>query len=360
MWSRRLFLCAASSAGLLWAAPAGAADKPEGKKPDNRPAGRKLDPLLTDEAKKAIDSGLRYLKGGQHKDGSFGTGAYKGNVGVTSLCGLALLAGGHKPGAGLFGPTLDFALDFVLSKEHPRTRGFLHNPKASPHGAMYEHAFATLFLATAHDQVRAKERARKLQALLGRAVALTLASQNAEKGWRYQPTSRDSDLSVTAAQLCALRAARDAGYGVPKSALAGAAGYAKKCQDRRTGGFRYMRAGGTPNWGRTAAGVLALYSAGVTRGPEVQRGLAYLFKNRPDPRAKAVDVYYYHGHYYAALATWSAGGETRKKWYTQARDELLARQQRGGNWTSPICPHYATAMALMALQAPGGVLSPEF
>ena len=39
-----------------------------------------------------------------------------------------------------------------------------------------------------------------------------------------------------------------------------------------------------PGWARTAAALLALYSAGVTRGQEVERGLAYLLKNRPDPK----------------------------------------------------------------------------
>jgi hypothetical protein len=293
MWSRRLFLgqCAAS-AGLLWAGPAGAEDKAEAKKPE---------PFLNAAALKAVASGLKYLKAAQRKDGSFGTKLYKGNVGITSLCGLALLSAGHRPGAGGFGTTLDSALDFVLGKEDARKRGLLNNPDASPHGPMYNHGFAVQFLATAQDGVREKKRAKKLREVLGRAVALTLASQNAEKGWRYLPTSRDSDVSVTAGQLCALRAARDAGLGVPKSVLTGAAGYLKKCQDR-DGGFRYMRAGGKPTWARTGAGVLGLYSAGVTRGAEVQRGLAYLLKNRPDPKAKKVDFHYYYGHTYVARA----------------------------------------------------------
>jgi hypothetical protein len=225
---------------------------------------------------------------------------------------------------------------------------------------MYNHGFGVMFLATAHGHVADKKRAEKVRDLLGRAVELTLASQNAQKGWRYTPTSRDSDLTVTAGQVCALRAARDAGVGVPKAALDGAAGYIKRCQDK-DGGFYYMLAGaGKPTWVRTGAGLLALYSAGVTRGREVEQALKFLLANRPDPKAGRPDLHYYFGHHYAALATWAAGGEARKEWYTGARDELMARQTADGNWTDPICTHYATAMALIALQAPGGRLSPEF
>ena len=352
MWSRRHFLshCTATSAGLLWAAHVRANDKPEAKN---------AEPLLTPAAQKGIESGMKWLNEQQHKDGSFGTAAYRGSVGITSLCGLALLSGGHRPGIGVFGPALDSALDFVLSKEDPGRPGYLNNADASPHGPMYNHGFAVLFLATAHGNVRDAKRAEKLRAVLGRSVELTLASQNAEKGWRYLPVSRDSDLTVTAGQVCALRAARDAGIGVPRAALDGAAGYIKKCQDG-TGGFRYMPVAGASGWARTAAGLLALYSAGVTRGAEVERGLAFLLKSQQAPRAPLPDSYYYYGHYYAALATWAAGGDARKQWYPTARDELLSRQTPGGNWTDAISPHYATAMALIALQAPHGRLSPEF
>jgi hypothetical protein len=356
MWSRRHFLlrCTTSSAALALAAGARAEDNPEPTKPH---------PLLTPGARGAIDAGLKFLKDNQLADGSFGTNAYKGSVGVTSLGGVALLSGGNQPGAGAFGPAIDSALDFVLAHEDLRRPGFLNNPAASPHGPMYNHGFAVLFLATAHGHVPDRKRAEKVRDVLGRAVGLTLASQNAQKGWRYLPSSTDSDLTVTAGQVCALRAARDAGIGVPRAALDGAAGYVKRCQDR-DGGFHYMLGGaGKTSWVRTGAGLLALYSAGVTRGLEVERALKYLLENRPDPKAPRVgrpDLHYYFGHLYAALATWAAGGDVRKDWYTAARDDLVARQAADGKWADALCPHYATAMALIALQAPGGRLSPEF
>ena len=101
-------------------------------------------------------------------------------------------------------------------------------------------------------------------------------------------------------------------------------------------------------------------SAGFTRGPEIERGLAFLLKNRPNLKGARPDMHYFFGHYHAALATWAAGGEFRRKWYEPARDELIARQTAGGNWLDPISAHCGTAMALIALQVPNGQLSPEF
>ena len=42
------------------------------------------------------------------------------------------------------------------------------------------------------------------------------------------------------------------------------------------GGFRYMLAPGESAFPRSAAGVVALYSAGVYKGHEIDRGLTYL------------------------------------------------------------------------------------
>ena len=52
--------------------------------------------VVTPEADRAIRTGLAFLASRQHPDGSFGTGKqFSHNVAVTSLSGLAFLAGGH-------------------------------------------------------------------------------------------------------------------------------------------------------------------------------------------------------------------------------------------------------------------------
>src|SRR5207253_9246728 len=87
------------------------------------------------------------------------------------------------------------------------------------HGAMYGHGFGTLFLAEAHGMVHDKELRDRLRTTLKQAVQLIQGSQNSEGGWRYTPLSKDADVSVTICQIMALRAARNAGFYVPKATV---------------------------------------------------------------------------------------------------------------------------------------------
>src|SRR5206468_174908 len=105
---------------------------------------------------------------------------------------------------------------------------------------------------------------------LGRAVQLIIQAQNPAGGWRYQPNPQDADLSVTICQIMALRAARNAGFAVPAEVARKCIQYVENCQDLQgDGGFRYQQPGqkggmgGPTGFARTAAGVVALYSAGV-------------------------------------------------------------------------------------------------
>src|SRR5438874_10860640 len=70
---------------------------------DRVPDGNLARGMITPEAQRAIEDGLKYLASQQADNGSFGTGQFQGNVAITSLCGLAFLAGGHQPGRGKYG-----------------------------------------------------------------------------------------------------------------------------------------------------------------------------------------------------------------------------------------------------------------
>ncbi|MGH7223426.1 MAG: prenyltransferase/squalene oxidase repeat-containing protein, partial [Gemmataceae bacterium] len=164
---------------------------PRVKKREEKEAGK----LITPATRKAIEAGLKFLGEGQHENGSFGNGGYQGNVGITSLAGLAFLAAGHQPDDSPRGKIVGKAVDFVLSQENPGggQPGYLHNPAASPHGPMYNHGFATLFLAFLHGKGKDKKQVAKRDEVLERAVKLLVSSQNTEGGWRYTPTSKDAD-----------------------------------------------------------------------------------------------------------------------------------------------------------------------
>src|SRR5207253_2481625 len=148
---------------------------------------------------------------------------------------------------GPYGRVVSGAVEYVLKQKKNRPNGFLHNQAATPHGPMYGHGFGTLFLAEAygmvHDRKDRKLRER-LRETLDSAVQVIINSQNGEGGWRYSPEPKDADLSVTVCQIMALRAARNVGFTVPKSVADRCVRYVRRCQERDSGGFRYMAQGG--------------------------------------------------------------------------------------------------------------------
>jgi hypothetical protein len=312
---------------------------------------------------------LAFLAGSQVQEGplagSFGSGVSQGNVAITSLAALAFLSGGHHPSRGQLGGVVERALQYVLRQSS--AAGLLHYPETSLRGPMYNHGFGTLFLAEAYGTISRREVAANVRDKLGRAVRLLLETQNHEGGWRYQPEQvEQADLSVTVAQVMALRAARDVGLDVPKANIERCAAFLRRCQLLPEGGYRYMPQTGTPSFPLTAAGLIGLHCCGVYEGPEIKAGRAYLQgflpSKRPTPTVNP--DYYLYGHYYAALAVRQAGGQDWKKWYAAIRNELCQlsrpvdsdfpnRRQRDGSWAdAKFGTAYATALACIILQLP--------
>jgi hypothetical protein len=308
--------------------------------------------MMTPATDEAIKNGLAWLAGSQNSDGSYGNGTYRGNIAVTSLAGLAFMSSGSSPGRGPYGPQIDKALAYVM--ENTSRSGFIAVHASSTHGPMYSHGFGTLFLAEAYGMTHRPEIREKLQ----KAVRLIIDSQNVEGGWRYQPVRNDADLSVTICQINALRAARNAGLFIPKETVEACIRYVKRSQNP-DGGFRYMlQAGATSEFPRSAAGVVALQSAGEYDSKEVREGIAYLrqFSNMTRPIGRRNNHYFY-GQYYAAQAMWLEGGEPWAEWYPAIRTELIRRQSALGYWSdSSVCNEYGTAMALIILQIPNDYL----
>jgi prenyltransferase beta subunit len=306
-------------------------------------------PVITPATQAAINRGLDYLASRQNDDGSFGAGGYSRNVAVCGLSGMAFMAAGSVPGRGPHGLEVNRCVAYLL--QHTQESGFVTVPEAASHGPMYGHGFATLFLAEVYGmspdtQIREK---------LAKAVKLIVDTQNSEGGWRYQPQRRDADISVTISQIMALRAARNAGIYVPNETVERCVEYVKRSQNP-DGGFMYMMQGGASRFPRSAAGVVALYSAGIYDGPEISRGLDYLMHELPTSDAFNRSTHYFYGHYYAVQAMWHAGGEHWGKWYPAIRGALLNRQKQDGSWFDSICPEYGTAMACIILQMPNNYL----
>jgi hypothetical protein len=372
MWTRREFLTRGGALVGLAAGGTALLAVPDNQMPD----GSASKGMITSATQKAIDQGLAWLAQNQHEDGSFGSPQHKGNVAISSLGALAFMSGGHQPGRGKYGKVVTRCLKYILSQEQKHPKGYLYNNSGifngNLHGPMYGHGFATLFLGEVYGMAHKKDLRSQLRSTLKNAVQLIIDTQNGEGGWRYKPEKAEiADISVTICQIMALRSARNAGLAVPKSTVRRCIDYVKACQNLQVGmgdgGFRYTRVQGPSGFARTAAGVSALYSAGVYKGREVRAGLEYLMKFKPGAANnvqqgawgwREMEMHYFYGHYYAAQAMWTAGGKYWKEWYPAIRDELLNSRdrKREGYWYDRICTHYGTAMALIILQIPNNYL----
>ena len=318
--------------------------------------------LVTSDAQTAIDRGLEYLAAHQQPDGAFTDKNGGANVAVTALSGLALLAGGHLPGRGKYGAAVARAADYLLAKGGSATKvGYLQNTDAFlAHGAMYQHGFGSLFLAEMHGTFPDPDKGAKVRDMLEKAIALIVKAQNREGGWRYEPQPTDSDVSVTVAQLMALRAAKNAGIFVDKGVVDKCVEYIRGCK-LPDGGFMYQK--GKPATGslfpRSAAAIVGLYSAGIYEGEIIEKGLKYLMRYLPTGIRNGGDVrpdHFFYGHYYAALAMWTAGGTYWNDWFPAIRKDLLGRRNGSNVWEDYNGTPYGTAMACIILQLPNNYL----
>jgi hypothetical protein len=305
--------------------------------------------LIKPATQTAIDRGLGWLAARQNEDGAFTGSGYSRNVAVVSLAGMAFLASGDTPGRGQYGEQVSSCMRYVLDAEDES--GFICVSGYTSHGPMYDHGFGTLFLAEVYGMSPDSE----IRDKLARAVKLIVSTQNSDGGWRYQPRISEADISVTICQVMALRAARNAGLYVPNETIDRCIDYVKRSQNA-DGGFMYMLQGGPSRFPRSAAGVVALYSAGIYEGDEIRKGLEYLMQHVPRPNDFTHDTHAMYGHYYAVQAMWQAGGEHWEKWYPAIQDILLRQQQTDGSWMDLICPEYGTAMACIVLQMPNNYL----
>ena len=350
-WSRRQFLASSAAAAAMASAPFA-----RGQQRSARTGGGED---VTPATQKAIDRGLtwlakRQLMSGRH-EGAFGTGGYQGGVAVCSLGGLAFMCSGSCPGQGPFGRNIDRCIKYLTSCV--QDTGYISAPGFGQDN-MYGHGFGMLCLSEAYGMMDRDDADAVVGDKLRAAVKLTCTAQNDAGGWRYQPVKSDADLSITICQIMGLRAARDAGLHVPDDVREKCISYVKKSQNA-DGSFRYqISGGGGGTFPLTAAGVVALYSAGIYDSPEVDKGLKWLMRNLPG--SGGINSYYGHffyGQYYAVQAMWHAGGDYWAKWYPAIRELLLKRQSGDGSFAdSEVCPEFGTAMACIILQMPNNYL----
>jgi hypothetical protein len=312
---------------------------------------RATDAITTPDA--VVNRGMQALLTLQQPDGSFDSA-----IAITSLCGMAMLAGGSTPTRGPYHEQSARALHYVLDNQDKLT-GYL----GADMGNMYSHGFATLYLAECYGMATEGNLRRALEA----AIDLIYRAQNNEGGWRYSPSPLDADISVTICQIMALRAANNVGIGgqATQQAIARAIAYVRNCANG-DGSFSYQA--GIPPYGisgveavpRCAAGCMSLIGSGITdlADPVLGPSLRFL-RSHVLAHLQSKGDYYWYGEYYAAQALFHSPDSEDWDTYWQEAWPIFARlQESDGLWSrsDTVGTAYNSAMALIILQIPNNYL----
>jgi hypothetical protein len=292
----------------------------------------------------AVDRGLDFLARSQDSSGAIG-----GNTpAITSLAIMAFLARGYTPGLPPYGDVINRGIDCILSV--PSTNGLL----IGGGGQMYSHNISTLMLSEVSGMVDPERQAR-IAVVLPRATRIILASQAVAKpdaqqgGWRYNPTSADSDISHSGWALMALRSARNNGAPIPKESIDKAVKFILRCRTK-DGGFAYQPGGGT-GVARTGIGLLCLELAGRHRDDVTLKAGSYIAARFAKGNPFGGEHKYY-ALYYSANGMFQLGGAEWEAFAPVLYDTILKLQSANGSWPAggnEPNPQYCTSMAILAL-----------
>ena len=286
------------------------------------------------QSRTAVDSALHWLAMHQEADGSWDAAKYEGtdeaDLGVTGLAVLAFMGAGNTPRKGEYLRTVAKGLEALLRQQ-------TSDGRIGQKFSLYSHAISTIALAEAYGRTRDERYATAAQ----KAIAFSEKAVNTDGGWRYQPKTDVSDMSVTAWFVQAFKTAKLANLKFNNTVFSQALTFVDSCTDKggskdSSGGVGYTYEA-NQEYGRghpalTSAGMMIRQFTGtgvknhlLVKGAEITRNLP------PDWKKK--DFYYW---YYATYAMHNMGEEYRLWWNGKIRDVLLAHQSREephtGSW----------------------------
>jgi len=303
----------------------------------------------------AVKKALAFLAKRLASDDSFAKETRNLNA-ACGLAGMAFLSAGHTPGRGPYGDVVNRCIDFILATpaQGPHggaAKGWLGR---SGHDKMYGHGIATLFLCEVSGMVDPK-RQKKIDVLLPKALKLILTAQAVKKearfagGWRYKPDSPDSDLSVSAWNLMALRSARLNGAPVPAEAIEKAIGFVNRCNGSYQGG------GAMSTPGMAGVGLLCRELCGHHDDETNRRYGDYLLGHwtlglRSPPHLTS---YHEYNTYYASQALFQLGGTYWERFAPRLYKYLIKHQRADGAWDGYFANQhghvFSTSMYTLAL-----------
>jgi len=304
-------------------------------------------PATPEEVQLALVKALDWLASKQQKSGSWP--GYE-----TAFTGLSIMAFiGGKCAQKDFSVNVAGAINYLKSKYRPFSKFQAGSKDAAYYGgqlgsdSMYEHAIAT----TALIEALVDRDDPSLEPIALDAINLIIRSQNTEQkpgtlggpfkpdskyygGWRYNPSSDSSDLSVTGWQILALKAAANAGFIVPDYVFPSAAGFVRSLQGKSDGSFRYDAPGDSgDSCARAGMGALSLQLSGFPQDPAVPPALRFMQDYAPrwniEQPGGGYAFYYW---YYGTRAMFLAGGDDWRIWKDWMCRFLVDHQNQDGSW----------------------------
>lgn len=349
---RRFILCSSLAAANAWVSPSLSRALAQVDPPRANLRREKVDDHL--------DLALTYLRSQQKPDGSISDNDF-GRLAMTSLSIMAFLSMGHMPSDKTpEGETIRRALTFVLRPENQERNGYLGKRDNS---RMYGHGTTALMLAEIAGMGVDEPHDKLVLERLEKALDLILKSQAVKKdaanqgGWRYEPESVDSDLSISVWQVMALRSAKNAGIEVPPKAIDSAVSFVKSTYKSRrdSKGVPFdMRSGFTyvpqmqVTFSSATAGMLAMQVCGQYDAPEVKGTTEWLTTMRPE--LQWGEQWFFYGTYYYAQAMHQLGGKLAERAGREVERVLIPQQRKDGSWPpSESGAVYATSLAVLSL-----------
>ena len=331
-----------------------------------------IPPATEEEVQKALEKALDFLASKQTGAGDF-TGRYKKHAGTTGLALMAYIGADCVPKD--YTSTISKAVEFIKSQYHPSSGYEQGSKKQALEGGligranpMYEHGIATLALV----ETLVDTNELSLEPIIEDAIQMILRAQNTENkpkflkgpitpdskhygGWRYNPDSVDSDLSVSGWPILALKATLNAGFTVPEWSLQKAGEFLGACHDERDGSFGYMGGGRGNSCVRAGIGALCLQLIANKNDPRIPPALRFMQNNPPvwnkeDP-GNGYPFYYW---YYGTRAMLNEGGEDWRIWKDWMCRLLVDNQSSDGSWegnqSEKNLPVYTTALGALMLE----------
>jgi hypothetical protein len=322
-------------------------------------------PASEAEVGQALKKALDFLASCQESEGYFG----EDHAGKSGLAIMALIGGRCVPKD--YSKTIQAGLRYLQSRYDKEP---LFENSAAPQAGwakndeMYTHAIATL----AFIEALVERKESSLKPMTEAALKLIIQAQNIETkpeglegpinadsadygGWRYNPNSTDSDISVTCWQILALRAAQNSGFDVPNQAFKAAAKYLKSLYDKDQLSFGYTSIGGD-SCARAGMGALGLQLCGFPDESEVQGAHRYIQDHAPvwnvEIPGNGYPFYYW---YYATRTMLFTGGDDWRIWKDWMCRFLVDHQNADGSWDGrqaeeSYAPVYTTALGAMMLE----------